>query len=225
MSKQPVCPAIKMSSQSKSFICSSRLPRTYKSSSTNWATTAIVLVSSLSVNNSSYDYDGKFFTTDLFVANLLKHLRSCQFTGQLVRSELQTSMKRQLLKQVDAFRWKPCNQGYYNTAFTYAISYCGGWRAAATWIIIIDIVHCYTICLYLHNGMNFYYRAHYSFCLTMSHAWLGSSGYWTSRSPDRHPGVLIYIQESWLLYCPIRTKIGTVYCNVASATETFTGRW
>ena len=109
------------------------------------------------------------------------------------------------------------NLGYFSNEWAY--TYCGGWRAAATWIILIDIVHCYIICLYLHNGMNFYYRAHYSFCLTMSHAWSGSPGCWTSRSPDRHPGVLIYIQESWLLYCPIRTKIGTVYKEVPVCTR------
>ena len=43
-------------------------------------------------------YKIMFFTTKLFVANLLKHLRSCQFTGYLVGFQFKSSVKRQLLK-------------------------------------------------------------------------------------------------------------------------------
>ena len=39
----------------------------------------LALVLRLSENKNSYECG--FFTTNLFVANLLKHLRSCQFTG------------------------------------------------------------------------------------------------------------------------------------------------
>ena len=52
----------------------------------------LALVSRLSKNKKNI-YQFMLFTTNLFVANLLKHLRSCQFT----------SMKRQLSKPVITF--------------------------------------------------------------------------------------------------------------------------
>ena len=41
--------------------------------------TSLALVSRLSGNENSFNFT--FCTTNLFIANLLKHLRSCQFTG------------------------------------------------------------------------------------------------------------------------------------------------
>ena len=50
----------------------------------NGAIVALVLRFSENKNSSEY----MLFTTNNFVATLFKHLRSCQFTGELVRTQL-----------------------------------------------------------------------------------------------------------------------------------------
>ena len=79
----------------------------------------VSLDSRFSENKSSYKF--MLFTTNLFVADLLKLLRSCQLTGKLFK----TSVKRQLFKMVITFLLRTLQPVLMNVyCFYIALLYC-----------------------------------------------------------------------------------------------------